>query len=245
MATTFTLAEMRTKVRERADMVNSTFVSNAEINGYINASYAELYDLIVQKYGDNYYVAPFLTFQTDGLNEQYALPNGTNYAAAPALYKLLGVDIKLGASNDSYVNVSKFEFRDRNRFAVPNFQTFYGLTNLRYRLHGANLLFTPLPAAGQTIRLTYVPRITYLVADADTIDGISGWEEYVVIDAAKKCLQKEESDVSILMAEKQGLINRIEAAAENRDAGSPFKVSDAMRDDFWWPNGSSDGFGMY
>jgi len=119
LATTMTLAQLRTAIRQRADMVNSTFISDAELNSYINQSYFELYDLLVQKYGDNYYVATPVQFDCDGSSQQYALPNGTNFSGAPAFYKLLGVDLQLANQNDSFVTIRPFNFSDRNRYAVP------------------------------------------------------------------------------------------------------------------------------
>ena len=232
---TLTLAQLRTATRQRSDMVNSQFVTDPEFNSYINQSYFELYDLLVSKYGDNYYVAPPHIITTDGTNYLYNLP--TN----PKLYKLLGVDLALSNQQDSYVTIRPFEFIDRNRYAVPNFQSFYGLTNLRYRLNGNQIWFTPIPAANQTIRLWYIPRMNELVLDTDTVDGISGWTEYIIVDAAIKAMQKEESDVSALMAQKQMLIKRIDAMAESRDAGSPAKVSDNLYADFWFPTGSGSG----
>lgn len=235
MATTMTLAQLRDAARQRADMVNSQFVTDAEFNSYINQSYFELYDLLVSKYGDNYYVAPAYTLTTNGTDDQYALPT------SPAVYKLLGVDLGLSNTSDSFVTVRPFEFIDRNRYAVPNFQSFYGLTNLRYRLNGDKIWFTPIPAAGQKIRLWYVPRMSTLDTDAATVEGISGWTEYIIVDAAIKAMQKEESDVSALMMQKQQLITRINAMAESRDAGSPAKVSDNLYADFWFPTGSGAG----
>lgn len=235
MATTMTLAQLRDAARQRADMVNSQFVTDTEFNSYINQSYFELYDLLVSKYGDNYYVAAPYTLTTDGTNDQYALPT------SPAVYKLLGVDLGLSNTLDSYVTIRPFEFIDRNRYAVPNFQSFYGLTNLRYRLNGDKIWFTPLPAANQRIRLWYVPRMATLDSDSATVEGISGWTEYIIVDAAIKAMQKEESDVSALMMQKQQLITRINAMAESRDAGSPAKVSDNLYADFWFPTGSGAG----
>ena len=60
----------------------------------------------------------------------------------------------------------------------------------------------------------------------DTYDDINGYAEYVVTDAAIKCLQKEESDVSVLLKQKADMKRRIEEAANNRDAGHPISVSD-------------------
>lgn len=244
MATTMTLAQLMTAVRQRADMVpnsytpaltgNGFFVTEPELISYVNQSYFELYDLLISCFGANYYVkAPPPTFATDGTNDQYALPAD--------FYKLLGVDLQIANSTQSRVTIQPFEFIDRNRYAVPNFQSFYGVTNLRYRLNGDNLWFTPVPSAGQQIQLWYVPRMTTLAALTDTADGISGWTEYIITDAAIKCLQKEESDTSILQGQKAALIQRIMAMADSRDIGSPHKVSDSLQNDIF-PMGNGSGF---
>lgn len=244
-----TLGQLMTAVRQRADMTTAGyapsltgtafFVSEPELISYINQSYFELYDLIVAAFGNNYYVASPYQFTTDGVNEMFALPAD--------FYKLLGVDLSLtGGTPGSWLTVRGFEFNDRNRYSVPNFQAFYGVTNLRFRLNGNSLWLTPTPSSGQVMQLWYIPRLTTLAALADTADGISGWTEYIIVDGAIKCLQKEESDVSILLAQKQALIQRIEAMAENRNAGPPPKVVDNLTGDVWWPgNGISNGTGSY
>lgn len=64
-------------------------------------------------------------------------------------------------------------------------------------------------------------------------DGISGWLEFVIIDAAIKCLQKEESDTRVLMAQRAGLVQRINDSASSRDAGAPPTVTDSSRTGSW------------
>lgn len=227
-----TLLELRTLARQESDMVNSQFVSDAEFNSYINQSYFELYDILVQKFGDDYFATSY-TFTPNGTDQEYPLPDD--------FYKSIGVDLALNVSADSWITLHRFNMSDRNRFAVPNFQNFYGVTNLRYRLSGNNIWFTPTPTGGQQIRLWYVPRMTPLVAESDVADGVSGWLEYVVVDAAMKALAKEESDVSVMMARKQMLLQRIEAAAENRDAGQPMTVADNSTGSGYYPDGFTSG----
>jgi hypothetical protein len=72
----------------------------------------------------------------------------------------------------------------------------------------------------------YVPKLTTLSADGDTVDGISGWTEYIIVDACIKALAKQESDVTVFALQKAELIKRIENAAENRDAGNPATVGE-------------------
>ncbi len=240
-----TLSQLITEVRQRADMTNSQFVTDAELTNYINNSYYELYDMLVSAYGEDYFVAPALTFQTNGTDYKYALPNGANYSSAPALYKFLGLDLSLGNTPDSWVTIRNFKFAERNRYSVPNFQSFYGVTNLRYRLEGSDLVLTPTPQGGQTLRLWYIPQLIPLSAPSDVMTPISGWDEYVIVDAAMKAKDKQESDVTVLLNQKLMLKQRIEGMSQNRDAGFPQRVGDTQYTDFWYPNGQGNNFGAY
>lgn len=226
-----TLSELRTLARQYSDMVNSNFVTDSEFNAYLNLAYFELYDILIQKYGDDYFVASPYSITTDGTSYLYALPSD--------FYKMIGLDLQLGNSDTSWVTIKPFMFIDRNRYATPNFQSFYGVTNLRYRLSGGNLFLTPTPSSGQTLRLWYLPKLSELTSDGSTVNGISGWQDYLPIDAAIKALAKEESDTSALQLRKNMLIQRIESAAEGRDAGSPQVVGDSQWSDMSMPNGGN------
>lgn len=222
-----TLGEIRLRAQQEADMQNSTFLSVPEWNFNINQSCYELYDLLITTYED-YYLAPRLTFATNGIDQQYDLPNGQNYSGAPALYKLYGVDLGLDQSNNAKVSIKKFQFIDRNRYVYPQLtSTYLGVFNLRYRIVGGKIMFIPTPSASQYIGLWYYPRLRTLLKDSDTIDGFSGWTEYIIIDAAMKAMAKEESDIQALMARKLQIKQRIESAAAGRDAGQPDTISNS------------------
>ena len=70
--------------------------------------------------------------------------------------------------------------------------------------------------------------------ESTTLDGISGWEEYIVIDAAMKAMAKEESDIQPLLVRKQAMLKRLEDMAEARDAGEPMTVSDSRNNNLVW-----------
>ncbi len=232
------LGQIRLQAQQRADRVNSNFVTTAEWNSYINQSYFELYDLLVTQYEDYFVNSPY-QFQTDGVNQQYALPSN--------FYKLMGVDLGLDTTANAWVTIKKFNFIARNRYVYPNItSTFLGVFNLQYRLLGNTIELIPLPSAGQIVRLWYVPRLTQLLKDTDIMDGVSGWSEYVITDAAIKALQKEESDVSILGQQKMMLIKRIEDSAMNRDVGQPDTISATRSWGGRWsgPNGDSSSGGF-
>lgn len=64
--------------------------------------------------------------------------------------------------------------------------------------------------------------------DDTTIDGIAGWEEYILVDAAIKSGIKQDGNVDYLMKQKEDMRQRISAMAEGRDAGQASHVSDAL-----------------
>lgn len=176
-----TVQDLINQVRSEADQQNSGFISDLEIATFINNSGKELYDILVGAYGTNYFVAPPASFNTDNINDTFPLPDGATsfndnyqnpFIAAP-FYKLAGVDLQLGATPQSYVTLRSFPFGERNKYAVPNFASFYGFTNIRYQLYGNNTIwFTPLPAAGLTLRLRYVARMPNIVSSFVTAGTI-------------------------------------------------------------------------
>lgn len=236
------LGALRLAAQQRADRVNSNFVTLPEWNFFINQSALELYDILVTNFED-YYVAQPAYFTTDGSTSQFPLPNGilsfTNQVGqsyvAPPFYKLLGVDLGLNNAPNGFVTVKKFNFINRNQYVFPNTaSTIYGVFNLQYRLLGNTIDFIPVPSSSQPIRIWYIPRMPQLLLDTDILDGVSGWTQYVIIRAAKYALDKEESDTSKLDAEIAFLKGRIEESAMNRDVGQPDTISDTR---------SNTGFG--
>lgn len=248
------LGQIRLAAQQRADRVNSDFVTLPEWNSNINQSILELYDLLITSYED-YFSATPAQFTVDGSTYQYPLPDGLisftdgisgapGYIA-PSFYKLMGVDLGVNSTNNAWVSLNKFNFLDRNKFLYNNSNsTLYGVYNAQYRVIGSNIEFIPTPSSGQIIRLWYIPRLPQIVQDTDiTTTSISGWIEYVIVDAAIKALQKEESDVSILMGQKAALIKRIQDSAQNRDVGMPDTITEIRGQDGRNSNNGSGSWG--
>ncbi len=223
MPSLVTLSDLKTRSREAADMVGSSFVEDPELTRYINASAQELYDLLIASYGQEYY-----------LSEQ-AIPivSGTDkYTLATDFYKLVGVDLVLsaGASGEA-VTLQPYMFSERNKYLNSYVSSFSnnGAVRAKYRLQNDTIKLIPEPSGGFSLKVHYIPAMAKFVSDVDTFDGVNGWEEYIVVDAAIKMLRKEESDITALTFEKRELTERIEAMANSRDAGNPEYVADVSR----------------
>lgn len=243
------LGYLRYMSQLRADKLNSQFLTTDEWDFNINQSAFELYDILVTKYGDDYFMAPAYIFSTTGA-PQYPLPDGSstyqnvNSQTAPAVYKLLGVDCGVSVGGNAFVTLPRFNWIDRNKFVYPQLQAnALGVFNLSYRIMGSNLEFIPRPTAGQFIQVWYVPVLTQMLQDTDMLSfSVSGWSEYVIVDAAIKALLKEESfeQAAALDSIKQRLLERIETSAANKDIGQPNCVSDTRSNTGFF---NMDGFG--
>lgn len=169
--------------------------------------------------------------------------------AAPAFYKMAGVDLAVNTStvNPAWVTLNKFNFIDRNKYVYPNStSTIYGVYNQAYRIMGQQIDFIPVPAGNQTVRLWYAPRLPAMLKDSDlTTLGFSGWLRYPIVRAAKYALDKEEgADTSKLDSELLFLKTRIEQMSQNRDAGMPDTISETRRDGVYGGTGWGSGGGQ-
>lgn len=213
---TATLSDLRTRVRQRADMVDSDFVTDAELTTYIQQSYRRLYNLIITTFSDWYVDDPV----------EFTIASGSNTYTLPAtFYKLIAVDFKL---NGEWVEVRRYTMTERNRRTNGAWRIFHP-TNM-YRLMNGKLRFIPTDNAQGTYRYWAVSKPNIPTADSDTIEGENGWDEFVVLDAAIKCLNKEESDTTILQLELAQVKEDILINANSYDEGGSERVEDVNAD---------------
>ena len=224
-----TLAELKTRVRRRADMERSNFVSDSELTEYISSSYKELYDLLVATFEDYYTLDP-VAFTLAAGEFTFDLPDN--------FYKLRGVDGKLNNSSSvtDFETVLPFNFNERNKRNREFNRALFGIISITYRIVNNKLYIYPQEAAAGQYRIWYIPLASDLTTDTDTVDGVNGWEEYIVIDAAIKMMGKEESDTSVLKEEKERIKQRIIDMAADRDAGSSERISDVTQS-IYYPYG--------
>jgi len=256
------LWELRLRSRQKADRVNSQFVTDSELNTFVRLGAYELYDLLIDSFED-LFSDKFVYIQTNGTTQNYPIPNGVNNylggnyngtsgTPAKALYKLVGMDLAVNTSSvtPAWVTLRRYNFIDRNKFVYPNStSTIYGIYNMSYRVMGDNINIIPTPAGNQTLRAWYAPKLARLLSDTDyTNIGFSGWLDYVIVRAAIYMLGKEEgTDTSLLQNELLFLKSRIEQASQNRDVSMSDTISNVrgngvMSGTGWDGNGPQGGW---
>lgn len=257
------LGYLRYESQLRADQLKSNFVTVDEWNLMINQSARELYGVLVQKFGEDYFLAPPLVLQSSG-QLSVSIPNGQNYlqingipdptgTPAVACFKVYGMDYNsYGAqvtNTQGWVPMSRFNWADRNKYnlilgaASNNVSGQY--CQFQFREMGSLIYIIP-SFSGQWFRLWYVPLVTDMLLDSDMMPySYSGWHEYVIADVSAKALAKQErfEQAQELMARKAMLLDRIESEAANRDVGQPNTMTNS-RSMLGDPNfGGGGGFG--
>lgn len=226
------LGYLRYMAQLRADKLNSAYLTPDEWNFNVNQSACELYDILVARYGDDYFFAPPLQIPLTGL-AFYPLPDGSLYSGAPACYKLNGIDTNISGGstgpNAGWVPISRFNWSDRDKYTTFPGQA--GALNnayqMSYREMGSNVYLIP-QNQNMLIQLWYVPVLKQMLQDTDMLPfSISGWSEFIIVDAAMKAMIKEESldKWTALSNSKAALLDRIKTIASNRDVGQPNTVS--------------------
>lgn len=202
----------------------SAFVSDAELTEYVNNGAQDLYDKLVAARGHEFYAATD-TFSTVAGTTDYALP-----ADWYSTIVLVATD-----GGGTYQRLRAWNYDDYHELLNTQVQgTAY---TCRARVSDTNVVLLPAPTEVFTVRHVYIPTFTRLASDSDTFDGINGWEEYVVLWAARAMLTKEESleQAAAIGGDLMGLAKRIEDLAEHRHSTEPDMVQDLRRDAVaWW-----------
>lgn len=214
----FNLAAMRSRVRERADQENSAFISDGELDAYIQGSYEELYDLVLEAWGsDLFQLATVIP----------TVVNEFNYELPLDFYRLTNISIELGARH--YVSLRELQLEELNLLAQVGQPTHYRLAasvsaaDAVTPLHKFNV--APVPDSVWNMTVFYVPAPELLVVDRE-YPAFAGWDEWIVCDAAIKCLEKEESETSTLQGRLARLQQRILAAGPARNTAEAPRVQD-------------------
>jgi hypothetical protein len=226
LARTFTRADIRNKARELADQEiadaldpDADYIDDTELNRMVNASLAVWHGLVAKAVPERYEA------------EQTITANGaTSYALPSDHYQTIGVDYQL--TSNWRQSLKRVQIQERNYFdSTPSSQA------EGYRLKGSALVLLPPPSSGTYIHV-YVTCAPTLSSDVTTVDGVNGWEEWIVYDVAIKMAMKQGDAVDALLAERNRIQAEIEAAAAEREAVQPTRVVDTRT--HRWEQGDPD-----
>lgn len=95
------------------------------------------------------------------------------------------------------------------------------------------ILLVP-PGQASTIVLEYIPVCAPLTNDADTFDGVNGWEELAVLWCTLKAYRKLRLPIGEVAAEYAAMMKRVQDQAY-QDPGTPPRIQQASLREPMWP----------
>lgn len=217
-----TITELITRIRRRSDTENALDrFPDSEVTDELNEGVAALYDEILRARGQPYYRKSFAV-TTDGVATLYDLPTD--------LYQLVSVETIYQGFG---YQLDAFTEREHAPLIAPTFMNCgYGYT---YQMRGGTagnpeqIELLPLPVANLPVTVWYVPVAPYLDSvTVTTFDGFGGWEEFAVLYAAVKLMEKDKDleKVQSLSSALEGVRARIQAMQPKRDRVNPSTVTD-------------------
>lgn len=239
-----TMSQLITYTRARSNMENNQFVTDSEIQFYLNQSLGELDDLLATEYED-YHMQNYQSILSGN--------NPTNIIPIPSnLLKLRGIDFQYqpaAVTNQAlWFTLPRFNFLERNQqnplsvISMP-----WGRLNMSYNLIDQGIEIIPATQCQGTYQIWYTPKFEYLENVNQALPFYmngQGWSEYAIVDACIKIFDKQNIDPSGFMAEKEALRQRIIASAKNRDSGGVKSVADTRYNNQDFYISSSFGYGV-
>jgi hypothetical protein len=229
------LATLLTRTRQRANLEGTAggFLPDAELTDLVNGSIADWYDLVRgSTWGGQWYRQSW-TFST--------LPNVSAYALPVNCASIISIDGMLAPSLTP-ISCVRYQEEQRNWFKLLQIFGWFVNQAVWYQIQGPNVNFAPVPQSAFTITINYVPTAPVLAQfQNDKLDSINGWDEWIVLDAAVKCLVKDgQLDmIQELKAQREAQRMRIAAAAPQRDLNQSEGVHETGR---WDAYGDDWGF---
>lgn len=218
-----TVTALIEEVRQRSDHVNSNFVTDAELEGWINQSASDLHDLIVDYAG------------ADAFLDSETIPTVvgvSTYELAADFYRLEGVDALFGSR---WRSLKPYRPSERNRFEGLG-PGWTGPRDVRYALAGRssagaqNLRVIPVPPSVVSMRVWYIP-LAFETVIPSSLVSFNGWDEYVITDVIGKIMEKKQGDARPFLARRDRAAARIISAAKKLDTGALPRMRDVLEED--------------
>lgn len=220
MARTRTRAEMLAQARALSDQANSTNTDSTEVVVWLNQAITGLWDRLVR--ADAMRHARVCEMTTTSAVREYDFTDAAVFTpTADDFMSLVGVSYLQGPVSKE-VPLEPFSIHERGFMDYDNqgpWPGAYARWSVRYQGQDgsdARLVFDRDPEPGPKYRLYYVRAAPELASDISVFDGINGWEDEAVYTVAILLMQREESDPSVLIQEREVIRQRIQAGAAKR-----------------------------
>lgn len=212
-------ASIGLRARERVDMVGSSFISPTEEETYIETAWKEFVLRCLERHDDVFLARRFVTttigselveLQAFNPKDVMKVRAVQHYANSTPQDFLRRLDVR------EEMLVSSGQRGKPTHYFAQTVQQF-----------GPQLRVFPTPDQVYTLRVAYFPFQSlrdYLAGGSGNFYSLAGWDEYLVLSVGIKMRDKEESDCSVLMAEKDQMFDLMMKTLAPFDEGEPAAV---------------------
>lgn len=192
---------------EPGDDYATEFISRDMLIDFLDSGWAEVHSLVLDADPDR--IVSTGSISLTGATDTYPLPSD--------LFRLRQVDWR-SSSSDEWTRCEPFSAGERDAWRDTEDPPLY-------RLQGENIELSSETQAGE-LRLRYNPAAVRISSSLQSVDGIEGLEELVVLKALRRCKVRADEPTAEVDAEIGLFMSRIKGVARDRDRGSPKRLND-------------------
>lgn len=219
-----------TRARYRTDKVNSGFIDDTlDCVPWADKGHRELYDLLVNTYGDEYLMER-LDFLVVSGTESTNLTLGYT-TCGRVLVETPFVPLKIRRLDVAFAGIrrpfDKFDWSDR--VLDLNVGSWAAGSRIEYHFSQNTFHWQPVPGADHCVRLYYVPRPTELTITTTPIhEQCEPWSEYIelYVSIAIRLKERDTEQVAALSAQLASFKQHIIDSAPPKDIGRPQPIVD-------------------
>ena len=187
MARNVSLGQLKADIQEQADIAGATTRTVASLlTRFINQSVQRFRERLSTE-GAQHFLVSSTKSLTAGATSPYPFYALDLSSESPSIVRTYAVDLTVNGIVKTLVHVP---FSDRDKFGGPNF-TGEPMAWSHYQTRKVAIM--PAPGQDYSAVVWYLPVLPDLALDADTFDGVSGWEDYIVWDVVGRVLTRENS----------------------------------------------------
>jgi hypothetical protein len=221
MASMVTLTELELSARRLADVeTDLKRFPQAEVWDYINRAIKHFHTELLRVRGQGYSLSDTFITTSQGV-EMYGLP--ATFLQATKVWTIVDGRERVLRGYEPYETDG---IRDQVSWDSPLGEF------SRWRLVGDNISLRPTPPSSKTVFIRYVTTLVKLTSGSNTIDGIDGFDEFIVAWAARRMAIKDNKMelVGTLSQDIQDTLERLRVTWRSRNAAEPVRMLDTRGD---------------
>ena len=195
MSRNASLGQIKADVQDQADVAGLTTRHTASLlTRRINQSIQRFRDRLSAS-GCNHFLVSVTKTVSGGATSPYPFYALDLSGENPSIVRTYAVDLIVNGQTKTLIHVP---FQERTKWGTENSA---GEPVAWANYQTAKVAIMPAPSSAYSAVVWYLPGLPDLALDADTFDGVAGWEEYIVWDVVASVAVRDQNTHSYALVE--------------------------------------------